>query len=364
MTHFFSCDWGTTSFRLRRVDAITSEVLAEQREASGVKQLLAICPANDPSAREQAYASFLRAHLLSLASGTPASLHGVPVMISGMASSSVGWRELPYAQVPVDLDGSTLVQEHFALAITERAQAHVHLISGVRTENDILRGEETEIVGVFAGGRFRELADNGIALLPGTHSKHVRLRAGKMIGFHTYMTGELFDVLATHSLLRASVSAPESSASSSLIEPQSRQAFAAGVQHASKSGLAAALFQTRVRTVLQNIRPGVNRWFLSGLLIGAETVDLARRELGVPILLAAPEPLRTAYRLAFETLGLEQRLSVASAEEIALASVRGHWALLHRNQPSTTGCYLAGSSDGRDAGKRPNEGVAQASSEL
>jgi 2-keto-3-deoxy-galactonokinase len=37
MTHFFSCDWGTTSFRLRRVNAATGEVLSQRQEASGAR---------------------------------------------------------------------------------------------------------------------------------------------------------------------------------------------------------------------------------------------------------------------------------------------------------------------------------------
>ncbi len=38
--------------------------------------------------------------------------------------------------------------------------------------------------------------------MPGTHSKWVRLEAGRVVDFSTVMTGELFAVVAGHSILR------------------------------------------------------------------------------------------------------------------------------------------------------------------
>jgi 2-dehydro-3-deoxygalactonokinase len=325
MTHFFSCDWGTTSFRLRRVNAATGEVTAQRTESSGVRELSANRSGNSA---EKVFANFLREQLLLISGNDAASLEGVSVMISGMASSSVGWRELPYARVPFNLDGSGIVQDSFELKVGDNSRVQIHLISGVRAEADMMRGEETEILGIFSGDRHAPIAEDGIIVLPGTHSKHCRLQHRQLTGFRTYMTGELFDVLSAHSLLRASVHTTGGASSANLSEPAARDAFAAGVRDASVSGLAGNLFQTRVRTVLQNVPPSVNRWFLSGLLVGSEIADLAAREPAAPILLAAAEPLNAAYHLAFETLGLKKNLTVVQPEEMALASVRGHRALL------------------------------------
>jgi len=326
MTHFFSCDWGTTSFRLRRVDAATGEVTAQRSESSGVRDLSASRAAGDSV--EKVFANFLREQLLLISGNDAASLDGVSVMISGMASSSVGWRELPYARVPFNLDGSGIVQNYFELKVGDNSRVQIHLISGVRAEADMMRGEETEILGIFSANRHAHIAEDGIVVLPGTHSKHGRLQHRQLTGFRTYMTGELFDVLSAHSLLRASVQTTSAAASANLSEPSAREAFAAGVRDASVSGLAGNLFQTRVRTVLQNVPPSVNRWFLSGLLVGSEIANLAARESATPILLAAAEPLNAAYRLAFEILGLKKNLTIVPPEEMALASVRGHRALL------------------------------------
>ena len=171
------------------------------------KRCFSSCSPSDRSGRAQAFADFLRVQLQKLAGADAASLQGSPVLISGMASSSIGWRELAYAPTPLNLDGSTITHESFDLSVNDQWCAPIHLISGVRTENDMMRGEECELLGVFADGRYSQIAAEGIVVLPGTHSKHARLRHRQLIDFQTYITGELFDVLATHSVLKASAQA-------------------------------------------------------------------------------------------------------------------------------------------------------------
>ena len=330
VTHFFSCDWGTTSFRLRRVNAVDGSVVAEQREATGVRALQARYPAGDRAARAEVFAGFLREHLRGMMGNNLAALAGIPVAISGMASSSVGWRELPYARLPVGVDGAGISQEVFDLEFDGGStRMPIRLISGVRTDTEIMRGEEVEIMGLFAEGRHAALAQNSIVVLPGTHSKHVRLRDRQITDFHTFLTGELFDVLATHSLLAASVG--DAGSVLPLSETSAREAFLDGVRTVAENGLARGLFQTRTRTVLQNVPPAANRWFLSGLLIGAEIKDLVERAPGVPILLAAPESLSLPYELALKTLQPAERLAAVPPAEMSLASVRGQLMLLSAN---------------------------------
>ncbi len=327
MAHFFSCDWGTSSFRLRRVNAADGCIVAERRDATGVKALHAQCPPGDAVAREKVFADFLRAQLLALVDGQAADLSGATVVVSGMASSSIGWRELPYAKTPVGLDGANMRREDFALDLGGGAEARVRLLSGVRTETEIMRGEETEILGLFARGQYADVAENGLVILPGTHSKHVRLQKRQMTDFSTYMTGELFDVLAAYSILRASVGEAGTGTPSNLNETAARASFTEGVRTANERGLPRSLFQTRTRTVLLGATTTMSRWYLSGLLIGAEIAALSDGEHDFPLLLAAPAPLHEAYLLALTTLDLQSRLQTVPPAEMALASVRGHLML-------------------------------------
>ncbi|PMU87476.1 2-dehydro-3-deoxygalactonokinase, partial [Pseudomonas sp. GP01-A4] len=80
----------------------------------------------------------------------------------------------------------------------DTALGRCHIVPGLAVNQpgrpgDVMRGEETQILG--AGVR------DGILVLPGTHSKWATLEAGRVTGFRTAMTGELYAVLLRHSLL-------------------------------------------------------------------------------------------------------------------------------------------------------------------
>jgi 2-dehydro-3-deoxygalactonokinase len=333
MKPFFSCDWGTTSFRLRRVDMATGRVVDERREPTGARTLYS--QSMDQGAnRETVFADFLRQQLLAMSPDPANSLQDATVVISGMASSSIGWRELPYAKTPAGLDGSDLVQDSFDLFVTKDARVTVQLVSGLCTDSDVMRGEETEILGLFAGDRFATIARGGVVVLPGTHSKHVKLVDRRIVDFHTFMSGELFDVLSAHSVLRASLQIENVESIPPLSDPACRTAFVSGVQAARDDGLARSLFQTRVRTVMHAVSPAVNRWFLSGLLIGGEVADLRNDRSDTPVLLAAAEPLSAAYQLALEAVEMMDQVTVVPPDELSLASVRGQLLLSNRGKPS------------------------------
>src|SRR5436190_23871443 len=97
---FLSCDWGTTSFRLRLVSGSQGRIVREIREAIGIKALYEEASRNGAHSevdRAKTFSAFLRSELDAMREGPPGP--ELPLVISGMASSSVGWRELPYAKV-------------------------------------------------------------------------------------------------------------------------------------------------------------------------------------------------------------------------------------------------------------------------
>jgi len=228
---------------------------------------------------------------------------GVASDASGSAMTAQAMRSLPAAEIGADAGA-------------------LWLVSGVRTATDIMRGEECEILGVCAA-EGTEAAAGWVMVLPGTHAKHVRIEGGAMVGFRTYLTGELADVLARHSLLRVSVRWPLPGETPDPVSPAG-EAFAAGVREARESDLGAALFRVRTRTVLGGVDPGVNGWFLSGLVIGAEIRELALEAAGPPILLAGAPRFSALYERAFRTLGVGERLRIVPAGTVELAVVRAH----------------------------------------
>ena len=89
---FLSCDWGTTSFRLRWVTGAERRVVRELREPAGIKSLHeeALRTGAQGEARADVFAHFLRTKLEALLAGEKPPSPPLPLVISGMASSSVG----------------------------------------------------------------------------------------------------------------------------------------------------------------------------------------------------------------------------------------------------------------------------------
>ena len=127
---FVSCDWGTSNFRLRLVEG--AQVCGEHRTDDGTAKLAA-----EGGDRALAFRTTLARGLEQLKAAPD-----LPVVISGMVSSSIGWKELPYARLPFSLDGTS--------AVIERLDPRTWLVSGLRSETEILRGEETEALGIVA----------------------------------------------------------------------------------------------------------------------------------------------------------------------------------------------------------------------
>jgi 2-dehydro-3-deoxygalactonokinase len=306
MTNFISCDWGTSRFRLRLIDAQQDCILRDHVTDQGIQNLAAIHPAKD--GRRELLEAVLEGGIAQL------GLTGqtdIPVVVSGMASSTLGWQSLPYVALPAPIDGRTLRFVDFTLAGRK-----VRLISGLQAASDVMRGEETELIGLFANTARRHLAENCIAVLPGSHSKHVQLRAGQIVGFTTFMTGELYSLLCRASTLEIPGDAIFDTA-----------AFVAGVQASKSYGLSAALFQTRARAVLGQFAPKHSRAFLSGVLIGAEIAALAETQ-ATRIVLAADAPLAGQYALALEEILPAVTLVPIPPAEVVAATRRGHAQIL------------------------------------
>lgn len=307
-TRFISCDWGTSRLRLRLVDPSSGRILATHTSEEGIRQIAGAC--SNGELRRERLGVILERGIAALANNLPSDL---PVVMSGMASSNLGWQELPYAALPATIDGRTL---HFV--DLPHAGRRVRLISGLRSGTDVMRGEETELAGLFALPDRRVLSDNCTVILPGSHSKHVRLFAGSIVDFTTFLTGELFGLLARQSTL-ANAAEPEFD----------RAAFIAGVRASRDLGLSVALFQTRARVVLGSLPASHSRAFLSGALIGAELSTLCG-DPARPLMLAAGPDLAREYALALRELLPDSRVTEIAPAELAAAVVAGHSLVFNR----------------------------------
>lgn len=208
------------------------------------------------------------------------------VVACGMVGSRQGWVEAPYAAVPCPTLPQGLVQ-----APTTHPELNVYVIPGIMQADpaDVMRGEETQITGFLA----RNKNWDGVICLPGTHTKWVHVSANEVISFQTYMTGELFNMIATQTVLRYSI-APEG---------WDDAAFGDGLATAiaRPERLAARLFSLRAQGLLKGMKGDTGRAHLSGLLIGAELAGAKPYWLGQQIAVIGDSGLSKLYVAALET---------------------------------------------------------------
>jgi 2-dehydro-3-deoxygalactonokinase len=324
---FLSCDWGTTSFRLRWVSGSERRVIREIREKAGIKALHAeaVQGGEDSTRRSNLFGQFLAAKLDALLAFDTTPRRALPLVISGMASSSIGWLELPYAKAPLPLDGRGLRSQELSWG-SPAWVGPTWLISGIASETEMMRGEETEIIGLMSDPSLAALRQRSLLILPGTHSKHVWIENDAVVDFRTFMTGELFEVLGRHSVLRASVDLDHRTEDDSPpLSESDREAFEEGVGWARRHGLAGGLFRVRTRAVLEHRSLANNTWFFSGLLIGAEVDSISRSAGDRPVILAATRGVSDLYSLALEMIaGAAIKWIRLPPEQVEPATITGH----------------------------------------
>jgi 2-dehydro-3-deoxygalactonokinase len=286
-------DWGTTTFRAYRI-AADGGVIEAREAAAGI---LAV--------RDGDFAGVLTREI-----GAWLEAEQAPVLASGMIGSRQGCLEVPYCPCPA---GSA----QLAAALARHPdRPGLHFVPGLARTGaagvpDVIRGEETQIVGEVG-----DLPGRHLLVLPGTHSKWALAEEGVITWFATFMTGELFAVLKEHSILGRLKQG----------EADDQAAFARGLAFArtGTGGLLKRLFSARTLGLFDLLPPTGIAAYLSGLLIGSEVEEALA---GLPV--AADAEIRVIgasglagrYRGALAARGLRVR---PARED---AGARGQWLI-------------------------------------
>jgi 2-dehydro-3-deoxygalactonokinase len=311
---FLSCDWGTSSFRLRLVHTATLEVLAESTSDEGVAKVFAQWQqSGTANNRVSFFQSILQQHVAVIEKRILQTLSGLPLVISGMASSSIGMMELPYRHLPFSASGAGLLYE--LVAVNESFSHPVILVSGARTDTDVMRGEETQLAGCIE----QLTTATGLFIFPGTHSKHITVGGGQATHLHTYMTGEAFQLFANKSILANSVAANDA-----WHDKGNRAAFEQGVLDGTAHNILHQAFMVRTNSLFNRYTAAANFWYLSGLLIGAELQALQHAP-PPSITIVGAGTIVTSYQKALDILGV-QNVGVADVNK---ALIRAHAMILN-----------------------------------
>jgi 2-dehydro-3-deoxygalactonokinase len=224
--------------------------------------------------------------------------HGTfAALLCGMIGSNIGWADAGYVACPA----APLELVDAVIDVTAGDGSHCLIVPGLACSGllggpEVMRGEETQIVGALAllphltKGRH-------LLCLPGTHSKWTIVEQGAIIAFQTALTGELFAVLQAHSILLARNVMPASEAG---FDEGVARVRAAGPEHVLQ-----LLFETRSRQLRQGMTPPYATGFLSGLLVGAEIAAMAglTGAASGPVILIGAPTLTTLYARALAAFG-------------------------------------------------------------
>jgi 2-dehydro-3-deoxygalactonokinase len=283
---WIALDWGTTNLRGWAMSD-SGAILAQAMSENGMGKL-------SRDGYEPA--------LLDLIGGW--SSGPMTAVACGMVGSRQGWVEAPYAHTPC-----SPTPANFVVAPTTTPGLTVHVIPGIRQDDpaDVMRGEETQIAGFLA----LNPGWDGVMCLPGTHTKWVHVSAGEVVSFQTVMTGELFAMIGTQTVLRHTVAA--------IGWDESAFLTALDASIARPERLAGRLFSLRAEHLLHGLEGAAARSRLSGLLIGAELAATKPYWLGQKIAVIGAGTVSKLYVQALATQSAPA--TIADGQAVTLAGL-------------------------------------------
>ncbi|WP_027834666.1 2-dehydro-3-deoxygalactonokinase [Maritalea myrionectae] len=272
---FIALDWGTSNVRAYAIDA-EGRIVDEVASDKGMGKL-------QPDEFEPTLLELIAPWLSD--DGT------LPIYACGMVGARGGWQEATYGQVPFDV--------HRALKLTKVATSdpriEVQIVPGLcqSAPADVMRGEETQIFGLLE--KYPDF--EGTIILPGTHSKWAEIKSAQVMGFKTYMTGEMFNLLSQQSVVRLSVAE----------DGWDEDAFLIGVKEAMSApqDFTHLVFGLRAKSLLAGLTPVEARAMLSGLLMGMEIKSGMDSFATGHVAIVGGAKLMRIYQAAFEEFDID-----------------------------------------------------------
>ena len=140
LKHFVSVDWGTTNFRASYINGESLEVMAHCTSGRGIANVYADFLQSGNSNQLDYFIQELVAQLNRM----KLDVGDAKVVISGMASSNIGLISLPYAKLPIGRHGEGVICHR----VSNQEEICLFLISGVQGDHTVMRGEETQAIGL------------------------------------------------------------------------------------------------------------------------------------------------------------------------------------------------------------------------
>jgi 2-dehydro-3-deoxygalactonokinase len=163
-----------------------------------------------------------------------------------------------------------------------------------------------------------------LAVLPGTHSKWIWMQGEVVSRFATFITGELFQAIAEHTILGRLITAGQDSNS-----------FRLGVEEgfsmdSDRGGILSQLFGARAKPILQLMKPDSVGDYISGLLLGTEIKEAVALGVGADLrpLLCGTSTLVERYQSALQICGFRPAAAEQDSASIGLYRIAGEAGLI------------------------------------
>ncbi len=274
---YIGVDWGTSNFRAYLLSE-KGKICDKKNTNTGLKDL-----------KKDEFEDYL----LSQISPWLQDSHK-PIILCGMVGSQAGWHEVPYIHIK---DIMTALPTSVHKIATKNQSLEAYIMSGAcqkpPQQMDVMRGEETQVFGFLNQNK----NFSGYIILPGTHSKWVEVNKGEVVGFRTFMTGELYQIIKQYSIL------------SSLITDEifNEKDFQDGLNNSITDSqfLTNYLFSLRATSLLMPETSRSISSYLSGLLVGLEIASFKDILMQKPeITIIGSTTLMEIYQKAVSTLDL------------------------------------------------------------
>jgi 2-dehydro-3-deoxygalactonokinase len=325
---YFAVDSGTTNSRVWLMR--DREVLARRRVPVGVRNTAI-------DGNNRALVEGIRETMLQLTRENDSHEEAKIVIAAGMITSNLGLHEVRHVQAPAGLSelASNIQAKHF----DDLKGTMFYFIPGVRSgpgnadfENldsiDIMRGEETEVMGALE--EIKPLEEGPLLYLHlGSHTKMIQLDASRRIsaGAST-LAGELTQSIVEQTILRSSL--PETPFAT--FNPTF---FSQGWEHCQRVGFTRSLYEVRILQLNSGFAKEDLTSFMLGAILLEEfrcltalTHDAPRQQ----VLLSGLPHLQPAWTFALENHGF--RVRSLNAEETERCFLTGMFRIFEQRSPT------------------------------
>ena len=305
MKKYITIDGGTTNTRVNLVEG--DRIIAAKRISRGAKAGI--------DDREGLKTELKNAIGSILSENKICESDVEKIIASGMITSEFGLYELPHLTAPAGI--KELHEGMKEVSFPEISSISFVFIRGIKVDSpslaecDIMRGEETELMGLMAlcGSDAK-----AVYVLPGSHSKIVSIsRDGKITAFSTMLTGEMLMALSQNTILKDAVDI-------SISECQEEH-IKSGYLFAKQQGLNKVLFKLRIMKNIFKCPPEE----IYGFFVGAVLCDEIEYILSLDadeIIIGGNQKLKNATATLLKSIS-DKHITVISDSDVERSTAIG-----------------------------------------